>query len=379
MAKKSIQRRPKRAAKANSGKSRSPKIRADPIAEFREAIQADGVVEVLTLADDDCLAHVKQHISTGSLALDRLLNGRGVPCGRVTEFFGPPHIGKSTILDHIFARVQAMGGIGVLADTEGARDIRYTTAVGVDPKKLQYLEFPRNELVLENVLTKLMETAAFFATNFPEIPVVLGLDALGSTSTRDERDKGLEKDARVAAAAQVLRKACRLLPSRIGNSQVAVVIANHEYENIQTHGRMGKKRETYGGDAIRHLASLRVQLYSGGDYVKSGPNIVGREVVAKLVKNRLGNPWGEARFALLAGRGISNVWTIYDCLSRAHVIQVSGSWSVINLDGQVLSFQGWQGLERLVQEDIAVRAQVSESEHALSLFDRLVSIYEAIP
>lgn len=360
--------------------AKSRKVRKDPLREYAEVISKDGVVEALTLADDDCLAAVRGGVSTGSLALDRLLNGVGIPYGRVTEICGPPHIGKSTLLDHVFGRVQAAGGVAILADTEGARDSSYTTRIGVDPKKLQYLEFQpipvkkqnkvvgyREGLTLENVLTKIMESIEFWSRHYPETPVVIGFDALASTSTEDELENRLAKDEQPAAAAKVLRKICRQLPAYLGNTRIALVVANHEYQNIRMAGRVGKARETYGGDAIRHLASIRMQMFSVGEWLKdSEGKILGRVVGVKLTKNRLGNPWGEARIALYSGVGIDNVWTIYHELGSAGIIVTSGSWSAINLDGQELKFQGYRGLARKCEEDE-------------TLFPRLVSVYQGLP
>ncbi len=131
--------------------ARSPRVRVDPLQEYGETIKKAGIAECLALADDDCLATVKNHVSTQSLAFDRLLNDRGIPLGRVTEFFGPNHIGKSTLLDHIFAQVQIMGGVAILAEPEAARDKQYTQRIGVDLQKLQYLHFPRADFYLENI------------------------------------------------------------------------------------------------------------------------------------------------------------------------------------------------------------------------------------
>ena len=382
-----VRKLPKRKSSAKRGSKRT-KVRKDPLKEYAETIQRDGVVEVLTLADDDCLASVKTHISTQSLALDRLLNGSGIPCGRVTELIGPPHIGKSTIIDHAFAQVQKMGGVAVLADTEGARDSSYTRNIGVDVSKLQYLDFPRKvkkdgngkvvkdangnpvyegQLYLENVLTKILETAEFFATRYPDLPVLIGLDALAGTATKDEMNNRLARDEQPAQAARVLRKICRQFPTYIGSTNVGIVIANHEYQRIQMGNRAGTKRESYGGDAIRHLASIRLSLFYAGEWVKRADGeILGRVVKATLVKNRLGNPWGEARVAILSGAGVNNTWSVVEKLRSAKLLAVNGSWSTINLDGEEIKFQGWSGLQAKCEEDA-------------TLWPRLVSVYQAIP
>jgi len=69
---------------------------------------------------------------------------------------------------------------------------------------------------------------------------------------------------------------------------------------------------------------------------------------------------------LISGIGVNNVWSIYDKLKEANIIQVSGRWAAINIDGEVIKFQNWQGLQ----------AKCSEDD---SLFGRLVSVYQSLP
>jgi protein RecA len=351
------------------------RLKVDPIAEYqamlREKVKgSDGkleesIVEAITLADEDCLSAVRMRISTQSMALDRLLGG-GLPTGRLTEVYGANHIGKSTLLDHVFASVQKIGGIAVLGDTEAARDEKYTTALGVDVAKLQYLDFDRGTMSMEAMLNTVLRTIDFFATKFPDTPVVIGWDSLGGTATDEEIGKPIG-DRTVASAAKVLRGACRQITTRLGGTKIALVVLNHQYDKINAGGfGVGPKRETYGGEAIRHAASVRIELFNLG-FIKAGEGApLGREVGVKLHKNRLGNPFGEAVFALLSGVGIDNTWTLFDSLKRAHMIKLSGSWAAINIEGEVHQFQGFQGLAEKVRE------------HP-DLFNKLVRLYATLP
>jgi len=359
-------RQPIKRKKSTKG-AKAPRVRKDPVKEYAETIKKAGIAECLTLADDDCLASVKQHVSTQSLAFDRLLNGKGIPLGRVCEFFGPNHIGKSTLLDHVFASVQKMGGVAILAEPEAARDIVYTQRIGVDPAKLQYLHFARSDFYLENILMVLYQTIDWWREHAPDTPVIFGLDALGGTSTREEVEEQLTKNKQPGAAAKVVREAARQIPARLGNTNIGVIICNHEYETFGFGGGFGgKKRETYGGGGLRHLASIRVKLFPAGEWVKrSDGAILGRVIGAKLVKNRLGNPWGEARLAVISVSGVDNVWTLFSDLKRSGLIVTSGGWSAMNVDGEVLKFQGWTGLAQKCLE-------------IPKLFDRLVVAWKEV-
>jgi recombination protein RecA len=374
--------RSKNAARAK--KSRSPgrgnktrknvKVKSDPLAEYRATMEKQGIAKVIHLSNDEALPNIRGRVSTQSLSLDRVLRGKqdpsdwsgGIPMGRITEIFGPPFIGKSTLLDHIFGSVQRAGGMAVLADTEISRDRHYTERLGVDLARLGYLEFERGESTIENVIRAAYVSIDFWVSHYPDMPVVIGWDALGGTATQDEWAKGIQSESstKPGAAAKAMSSATRQLAPRLGGTRVAFIIANHEYEMINTTAmRFGKRRETYGGSGVRHAGSVRIQLHSNGNLIKrSDGRVLGREVVARPVKNRLGEAHIEAVIPIITGTGVDNTYTLYQDLKKAGVVVANGAWAQINLDGEILSFQGWQGLRGKCTEDG-------------ELFDRLVAVW----
>ena len=361
-------KKPSRPAKRSPITTDKRSLQRDPLVEYRAALgpkagEGDVAVRVEPLTGE-VLSKVRMWLPTGILGLDTLLGGRGLPCGRVVELYGPNHIGKSTILDHMFAAAQRRLGYGLLVDTEAARDIEYTRALGVDVEKLQVIEFERGELTVEHIVNKVFASIDWWRTNYPESPVVIGWDSLGGTATNEELTKQVG-DPTMASAAKVMRQACRQVAGRIGNSAVVLVICNHEYEKIGQHFGVGSKKSTYGGEALRHAASIRIELYNAGAIKRADGTLVGREVGLKLGKNRLGPP-GECRLAILHGLGVDNTWTIYQELLRVgYLQQARAGWTTLNLDGQELKVQGWSGLRAKIAEDPA-------------LFDRLLAAYQSV-
>lgn len=361
--------------KGNTVAKREPKrIRKDPAKEYAETMKAQGIATISKMSNDEAVCNITGRIKTGSLALDSILTNpwepegwAGIPLSRVTEIFGPPFIGKSTLLDHVLASVQHIEGRAVLIDTEISRDRHYTQRLGVNLDALDYLEFERGEMYIENIIQAIYRTIDFWAEKYPEMPVVIGWDALGGTATKDEWEKGMqsEKAAQPGAAAKAMHAATRQLAPRLGGTKIALVILNHEYEMINTGGFGGfqKKRETYGGSGVRHAGSLRIQLYNAGTQIKRSDGwVMGRVIVAKPVKNRLGASNQEAYIPIISGVGVENTYTVFEELRELKIIVTSGGWSAINLDGQVLNFQGWNGLKEKCAEDP-------------TLFDRLVSVW----
>jgi recombination protein RecA len=68
-----------------------------------------GQGSLMRLGDQDAIEI--EAISTGALSLDLALGVGGVPRGRVVEIFGPESSGKTTLVYHIIAEAQALGGI----------------------------------------------------------------------------------------------------------------------------------------------------------------------------------------------------------------------------------------------------------------------------
>src|SRR4029450_2861475 len=75
-------------------------------------------------------------IPTGSLALDLALGVGGIPCGRITEIYGPEGAGKTTLALSVIAQAQAGGGSAGYIDTEHALDPGWAATTGVDLSRL---------------------------------------------------------------------------------------------------------------------------------------------------------------------------------------------------------------------------------------------------
>lgn len=349
-----------------------PRVRKDLDKELAAAIGGGGIAEVMNLSNDDVLSFIKLRVSTGSLTLDRLLRGRnvdgsfikpgGIPLGRVTEIYGPPFIGKSTLLDHILAAVQRIKGKGILFDNEVSRDRYYTHQIGVDLAKLILIEMKRG--TIEATMNRVIKVIDFFSTHAPERPIVIGWDSLGKTSTEEELvkfNKALEKPDeefsgktkyQPGSAARAMSLVTRHLSSRLGGTNIGLVIINHEYEAIESRPSFFKKKNTYGGAALQYTSSLRLELrYKEKGTIKNTKGWpIGREIVVKVSKNRSGEG-GEAVVPVLTNIGIDNLYTVFSELKSRKLIQVAGNRHVMNLNNQEMSFAGYEGLRTLCSEN----------------------------
>ena len=115
--------------------------------------QAHGVDSAATLDLSEEMGNPRGYIPTGNWALERALGMPGWPEGRLTEVSGWEGSGKSTMLDESFREAQKLGGLGLLADIERARNRAYMQALGVEPASLIWIRGKTVEEMFDEVET----------------------------------------------------------------------------------------------------------------------------------------------------------------------------------------------------------------------------------
>lgn len=354
--------------KKASSRKKTP-VSFDRVASLRGIFSDTKSVEMLKASDSNAVHSIRQYISTQSLELDRLLNNRGIPCGRVVEIYGPAHLGKSTLLDQCIATTQRLGGEAVLFQTDVSRDNRYMAKLGVDIDRLQlpHFESTTMETVAEAIRKVCRARREGIQKGEPDYPLIIGWDAIGLTTTLEALNKSYEENNSPGKVAKLLWQLARDLMPFIGGTQMSVVVVNHEYHKINTFSRApGGAKESFGGQGMKYASSIRMGLYGPLGLIKDTAGVViGKKVGVRLDKNRLGDTMGSAEIAVLGGVGIDNLWTCFTNLQGHGLITTSGSWSSINLDGTIMKFQGLEGLRR----------KVLENEE---LYPRLVAAYRTL-
>ena len=129
----------------------------------------------------------------------------------------------------------------------------------------------------------------------------------------------------------------------ITGTNIAVVILNHEYSRV---GLFAGKN-VYGGQAVELLATVRLKFHPvmDGRLKNSEGVVIGNLVGYDLKKFKLGHAYRQGKFAILHGTGIDNTWTVLDRLTKLKmIVPADRSWLAVNLDGEVIKFQGFMGL-----------------------------------
>ncbi len=283
--------------------------------------------------DEDALAAI-EGISTGALSLDLALGGRGVPCGRVVEVFGPESSGKTTLALHVIASSQKTGGVAALIDAEHAFDPSWGKRLGVDLENLLVSQPDTGEQALE-ICEMLVRSNA--------VDVIV-IDSVAALIPRAEIE-GEMGDTHVGLQARLMSQALRKLTGAISRSKCCVVFINQIREKIGV--MFGSPETTPGGRALKFYSSVRIDIRRTGS-IKDGDVAVGNRVRARVVKNKIAPPFRDAEFDIMFDEGISATGDLLDLAVDTEVVGKSGAW--FNY-GEVRLGQGRENVKRFLKEN----------------------------
>ncbi len=251
-------------------------------------------------------------ISTGSLTLDLATGIGGVPCGRVTEIYGPESSGKTTLALHVIAEAQKKGGVAAFIDAEHALDVAYARRLGVNTDELLVSQPDTGEQALE-IVEILVRSGGV------DVVVVDSVAALVPQAEL-EGDMG---DSHVGLQARLMSQAMRKLAAVISKSHTAVIFINQIRMKIGV--MYGSPEVTTGGNALKFYASLRLDIRRTGR-IKVGDQEIGNRARVKVVKNKVAPPFRQAEFDIIFGQGINRLGELLDLGVANDLVEKSGAW-----------------------------------------------------
>lgn len=299
-------------------------------------------------------------IPTGSHILDNILGG-GLAEGRIIEFYGAEASGKTSFSLTAAAEVQRRGGTVLLLDIEQAADPKYARKLGVNTNDLIIAQ----PSIAEECLEMIKDACAS-----GKIDMVI-VDSVAAMVPKAEAEQDLEKHT-IGLVARLLSKALKQITALANQNKTTVIFINQTRANIGV--MYGPSSTTTGGNALKFYASQRIEVKRKGKVEDENGEIIGNEVLLKVVKNKIAPPFGEGLTVLTFNQGVNNI---------AEIQVLGEQLGVVSKEGRTFYFNGnTEGLdlsqgEAILIEDGKVKIAVN-TKPALKEIETNEPLREAI-
>ena len=240
-----------------------------------------------------------------------------------------------------------MGGEAAFIDAEHALDPVYAKHLGVDIDNLIVSQPDTGEQALE-ITEALVRSGA--------IDVVV-VDSVAALVPKAEID-GDMGDSHIGLQARLMSQALRKLAGVINKSKCVVIFINQLREKVGV--MFGNPETTAGGRALKYYASVRLDIRKI-ENIKQDGEVVGNRARVKVVKNKVAQPFREAEFDIVYGKGISKEGNILDIAVNLDIVDKSGSW--FSYDGERIG-QGRENVKKYLSENPEIMDEIEKKIRA---------------
>lgn len=277
-------------------------------------------------------------VDTGSLLLNVALGIGGHPVGKLIEMYGPPSSGKSTLSLHAIANFQKKfpDKKAFLADYENSFDKKYAQALGVDMDKLLVAQ-PNSQEDGYNMIEALIKSG--------EISVVV----------IDSHTAAMPKavvDAEVGA--QTIGLQARINSVALGkikpllDTNTCTLLAISQLRTAI--GAYGDPNQTTGGLGYKFYSDVRLKVSRSPDKVDELD-----KTTVEVVKCKVWQPFGIAKFNIDWGRGVDRLGEIIDLAVEFGYFKLGGAgWHTIGDQ----KFQGQKSVKEFLFDNPEFKQEI---------------------
>ena len=292
----------------------------------------------------------------------------GLPIGKITEFYGEEHGGKTTTALDIVANYQNMFPDRdiLFVDAENTLDIEWAQKLGVDVDKL-YIVQPKSQSAED--IFKIIEDAVL--TNEIGLWVLDSIGALVSASELDE--KKTYEDKTYGGISLPLTRFGKKIEMFMHKYKVTGIAINQEREDLNS--TWGGKR-TPGGKSWKHLCAVRLQ-FSRGSFIdekgntltRGAENPVGNLVMMSMTKNKTCPPTRRTGFYTINyTTGIDYIRDLVEVAIKYDIIDKHGAWF------DIIDVESGEVLQEKIQGQANVFDLLDNNEELLSRVEQLVEL-----
>jgi len=267
-------------------------------------------------------------VSTGLPSLDLALGVGGLPKKRIIELYGPEASGKTSLCLHMIGQVQKMGGNVVYIDVENSLDPTWAKKLGVNYEEMAIVQGEEAGQALDIA-------RMFIKAGVTDLLVV---DSVAALVTKAELSGDIS-DAHVAVQARLMGQTMKIINVDLAKTQTLTIWTNQV--RMKIGNVFGNPEDTPGGKALKHAASVRIDVRKASDedaYKKKQ-----HAARVRIAKNKLAPPFGVGTFRIDPTSGIRDVYSIIDPAIQLGIISHKKGSSKYEYGDK-----SWNGQTRLI-------------------------------
>ena len=287
----------------------------------------------------------------------------GIPVGKITEFYGEEHGGKTTTALDIVANYQKSDDDRdvLYIDAENTLDIEWAKKIGVDIDKMYILQ-PKSQSAEEifQIICDSVDTG--------EVGLWV-LDSIGALMSSQELEKTME-DKTYGGIAK---------PLTLFSKKIEMLMQRHKCTGIGINQIREDLNSTWGGVVTpggkgwKHFTAVRMQFSrgkfideKGNELTRSAENPVGNIVMMSMTKNKTCPPTRRTGFYTINYEyGIDYLRDLIEVAIKYDIVRKSGAWfDIIDIEtGEII--EGKIHGQAAVYELLDTNAEILEKVETL--------------
>ena len=277
----------------------------------------------------------------------------GLPIGKLIEFFGEEHGGKTTTALDVIANYQGMedGRKVLYVDAENTLDVEWAEKIGVDVDSM--IVFKPTSHSAEEIFQFILD---MIQTN--EVGLVV-LDSLGVLVSAQALDKSVE-DKTYAGISQALTNFSGKAEMFCQKTHCTFIGINQIRDDL--NAMWGGAVKTPGGRAWKHVCAVRLRFSRGsfidekGNEIKrSSESPAGNIVQVAMEKNKTCPPSRRMGFyTIMYAYGVDYIADLLELAIKYNVIEKSGAWFSIKdpeTGEELAKLQGQASVREFLEDD----------------------------